>query len=115
VVVPLLIIALVLSKNADFKPKLVWVGLIGYLFYNYAFYLFGAALNNVFLLYIAIYTLSYFALIFILAALPVTNIIGTSKLLNAVSVFLLLISTMLCLVEMPPCFTFIKTGAMPEM
>jgi len=115
VVVPLLIIALVLSKNADFKPKLVWVGLIGYLFYNYAFYLFGAALNNVFLLYIAIYTLSYFALIFILAALPVTNIIGTSKLLMAISVFLLLISTMLCLVEMPPCFTFIKTGAMPEI
>jgi hypothetical protein len=115
VVVTLLIIALVLSKNTDFKPKLVWMGLMGFLFYNYAFYLFGAAFNNVFLLYIAIYTLSFFALIFGLAALPVKNITGTSKLLRAVSVFLLLISAMLCLVEISPCFTFITTGAMPEI
>ena len=115
VVVPLLIIALVLSKNADFKPTLVWMGLMNYLFYNYAFYLFGAAFNNVFLLYVAIYTLSFFALIFGLMTLPVKNIIGTSKILRAVSVFLLLISAMLFLVEIPPCFTFITTGAMPEI
>ncbi|MCY7293157.1 MAG: hypothetical protein LH615_13345 [Ferruginibacter sp.] len=125
VAVPSLIIALVLSKNGDFKPKLVWLGLMGYLFYNYAFYLFGAAFNNIFLLYVAIYTLSFFALIMGLAALPVQNIIGTSKILRneipilsgqrAVSFFLILISIMLCLVEIPPCFTFITKGAIPEI
>ena len=115
VVLPLLIIALVLSINADFKPKLVWLGLMGYLFYNYAFYLFGAAFNNVFLLYVAIYTLSFFTLIFGLVVLPVKNVIGTSKLLRAVSLFLSLISAMLCMVEIPPCFTFVTTGAIPEI
>ena len=115
VVVPVLIIALVLSKNVDFKPKLIWLGLMGYLFYNYAFYLFGAAFNNIFLLYVAIYTLSFFSLILGLMALPIKNIIGTSRILRGVSFFLLLISAMLCLVEIPPCFTFITTGAMPEI
>lgn len=125
VVVPALIIALVLSKNGDFKPKLVWLGLMGYLFYNYAFYLFGAAFNKIFLLYVAIYTLSFFALIMGLAALPVQNIICTSKILRneipillgqrVVSFFLILISIMLCLVEIPPCFTFITKGVIPEI
>jgi hypothetical protein len=115
VVVPLLIITLILLKNGDFKTRLIWLGLMGYLFYNYAFYLFGAAFNNIFLLYVAIYTLSFFSLILGLMALPIKNIIGTSKILRGVSFFLLLISAMLCLVEIPPCFTFITTGAMPEI
>lgn len=115
VVVPLLIITLILSKNGDFKARLIWLGLLGYLFYNYAFYLFGAAFNNIFLLYVAIYTLSFFSLILGLIAWPVKNIINTSKVVRSVSVFLILISIMLCIVEIPPCFTFITTGALPEI
>jgi hypothetical protein len=115
VVVPLLIITLILLKNGDFKTRLIWLGLMGYLFYNYAFYLFGAAFNNIFLLYVAIYTLSFFALIVGLAALPAKNIIGTSKIIRGVSFFLILISIMLCLVEIPPCFTIITKGEIPEI
>ncbi len=115
VVVPSLSIALVLSKNGNFKPKLIWMGLMGYLFYNYAFYLFGSAFNNIFLLYVAIYTLSFFALIVGLAALPVQNIIGTSKILRGVSFFLILILVMLCIVEVLPCIIFITKGETPEI
>jgi hypothetical protein len=32
---------------------LLWLGAVGYAFYNYAFYLFGAALNAFFPLYVA--------------------------------------------------------------
>ncbi len=91
------------------------MGLMGYLFYNYAFYLFGSAFNNIFLLYVAIYTLSFFALIVGLAALPVQNIIGTSKILRGVSFFLILILVMLCIVEVLPCIIFITKGETPEI
>jgi hypothetical protein len=115
VVVPSLTIALVLSLNDDLKSKLVWFGLMGYLFYTYAFYLFGATFNNIFLLYVAIYALSFFALIIGLLSLPVKNIISSAKILRVVSIFLILISIMLCVVEIPPCFTFIAKGAIPEI
>lgn len=115
VVVPILFIVLIVSKNGDLKPKLIWLGLISYLFYTYAFYLFGAAFNNIFLLYVAIYATSFFAMITALISLPVKNIIGTSKILRGVSIFLILISIMLCIVEIPPCFTFITKGTLPEI
>ncbi len=115
VVIPLLIIVLITSKNGDFKFNFIMLGLISYLFYTYAFYLFGAAFNDMFLLYIAIYATSFFAIITSLISFPVKNIIATSKILRGISVFLILISVMLCVVEVPPCFTFITKGTLPQI
>ena len=52
VAVPLLVIALVMARRGSVPGLLSWLGLVGYAVYNYAYYLFGAALNAFFLLYV---------------------------------------------------------------
>ena len=47
VAVPLLFAGLVRAAAGSIRGLLLWLGLIGYALYNYAFYLFGAALNRV--------------------------------------------------------------------
>ncbi|PQJ26819.1 hypothetical protein BSZ35_17955 [Salinibacter sp. 10B] len=69
VAAPLLVGALIGARQGSRKAFLVWMGMLAYTFYNYAFYLFGAAFNSLFLVYAILYTLSGFALVFGLASL----------------------------------------------
>lgn len=67
--VPILAAALVFAARGSQKARLIWLGALDYMLYNYAFYLFGAAFNAFFLLYAALLGLSIFALIFGLISL----------------------------------------------
>jgi hypothetical protein len=71
VAVPLLIAALILSLRGSVRAQLVWLGMLDYTLYNYAYYLFGTAFNRFFLIYVALFTLSMLALIFALANVEV--------------------------------------------
>lgn len=64
VATPLFIGALVAARRGSTRATLVWLGMLVYSLYSYAFYLFGAAFNSLFLVYVLLYTLSAFALIF---------------------------------------------------
>lgn len=46
------------AAAGSIRGLLLWLGLIGYALYNYAFYLFGAALNAFFPIYLAALVLS---------------------------------------------------------
>ena len=74
IAVPMLFTALFLAMGGSQRAQLVWLGMLAYTLYNYAFYLFGAALNNFFLVYAALFTLSIFALIFGLTSLDAKGI-----------------------------------------
>jgi hypothetical protein len=65
VVVPLMIVAIFLAQKGSFRWFLILLGLLGYVFYNFAFYLFGAAFNSFFLIYTTLLTTSASSLIFI--------------------------------------------------
>ena len=67
VAVPLLFAAGVLVDRGSVRGLLLWLGLIAYAMYNCAFYLFGAALNRFFLIYVVALVLSGLLL---LLALP---------------------------------------------
>jgi hypothetical protein len=71
VAVPMLVTALILSMRGSQRAQLIWLGMLDYTLYNYAFYLFGTAFNGFFLVYVALFALSIFALIFGLVALDV--------------------------------------------
>lgn len=71
VATPLFIGALIGARRGSRRAGLVWMGILAYTLYNYAFYLFGAAFNSLFLVYVVLFTLSGFALVFGLAALDV--------------------------------------------
>jgi hypothetical protein len=74
VAVAILIGALIFAQRGSFRAQLVWLGMLDYTLYNYAYYLFGAAFNRFFLIYVALFTLSIFALIFGLANVDVQGI-----------------------------------------
>lgn len=72
--VPSLALALFLSRRGSLRARLVWMGALDYMLYNYAFYLFGTAFNVLFLVYVALLGLSIFALIFALPNLDTATI-----------------------------------------
>ena len=59
----LLLVVLVKLRNSSEKIYLVWIALIGYLFYAYGIYAFDRVYTMFFLCYIAIFSLSLFSLI----------------------------------------------------
>ena len=67
VAVPLLLTGFVRAAAGSIRGVLLWLGLIGYALYNYAFYLFGAAVNAFFPLYVAALVLAATVLILALA------------------------------------------------
>lgn len=64
VAVPVLLASIWWAQRGSLRAQLVWMGLLDYMLYNFAFYLFGAAFNAFFLLYVALFTLSIYALIY---------------------------------------------------
>ena len=72
--VPMLTVAVVLVRRGSTRGVLLWLGMLGYIVYNYAFYLFGAALNSFFVLYLVAFTLSVVTLILSISRLDVVGI-----------------------------------------
>lgn len=63
VAVPLLLGAVRLASRGSVRARLVWLGVLAYAVYNYAYYLLGAALNAHFALYLAAVLVASVALI----------------------------------------------------
>lgn len=116
VVLPLLILSILKTKKGSAKSLLLWTGMLAYMLYNYAFYLFGAAFNWFFLLYAGIFCLSIYALFIRLATLNVIDIatrfsVRTPRKLLAT--FLVFVSAPLAIFEISQCIAFIVNGKMP--
>jgi len=71
---PLLVGGLVLAGRGSRRAQLVWLAMLAYMVYGYAYYLFGAAFNPFFLVYVAIFALGGLALLFAVAHLDVGEI-----------------------------------------
>jgi hypothetical protein len=74
VAVPLLISGLLMKRRGSAQGMLLWLGVIAYAVYNYAFYLLGAALNAFFPLYVLALVLSVVTLSVGLARLDVADV-----------------------------------------
>ena len=115
--VPLLIGAMMLSKRGSSRAGLVWMGMLVYAIYNYTFYLFGAAFNWFFLFYVALCTLSIYALILGLSHLDVDEI---SQMFEAktpvrlISGFMLFFSLLLGGLWVARAASFLFTGQVPQ-
>ena len=70
-VVPLLVSALVLARRGAVRALIVWLGVLGYSSYNYAYYMLGAALNAFFPLYVLLLVLSVVTLILVVTRIDV--------------------------------------------
>jgi hypothetical protein len=75
VAAPLLLVGLVRTAVGSVRGLLLWLGLIGYALYNYAFYLFGAALNAFFPIYVVALVLAVTVLILALSQIDATRFV----------------------------------------
>lgn len=91
--------------------------MLAYMFYNYAFYVFGAVFNPFFLLYVAVFSLSFFALLF---SLPRLDIVTLTQRLHPtvpvrwVSGFLLFLVVVLGGVELSQVLGTLVSGRTPQ-
>src|SRR5271157_4966024 len=74
VVLPILVIAAVLALRGSDAARLIWLGTLAYLVYNFAGYAFGLHFNAIFPAYCGILGLSFYALAWSFPALPVAQI-----------------------------------------
>jgi hypothetical protein len=74
VVVPLLVWALVAAGRGSRRGELVWYAMLGYVVYNYAYYLFGARMNELFPAYVALLVLPTVSLAVLLHRADVAGI-----------------------------------------
>jgi len=114
-VIPAMGLTLWRAGKGSLRARLIWMGLLLYLLYNYAFYLFGALFNAAFLLYAAVFSLSIFGLIYGLSTLPDFEIQLKSKAVRWVAGYLLLIAIILLMVEFIPAVRYIFTRETPEI
>jgi hypothetical protein len=71
---PLLVVSRRRAALESTRGLLIWLGMMAYAVYNYAFYLFGAALNAFFPLYVATLVVAIVALMLSLAQLNVSAV-----------------------------------------
>jgi hypothetical protein len=76
VALPLLVAAPITARRDSVPGLVVWLGLLGYAIYNYAFYLFGAVFNAFFPLYVAALIAAAVALTLALAGIDVAGVAG---------------------------------------
>ena len=74
VVLPLLAVAATFARRGSLRALLVWLGVLAYAIYNYAYYAFGAALNIFFPLYLAALITAAVSLTLGLAAIGPTTV-----------------------------------------
>ncbi len=118
VAVPILVAALVFARRGSLTATLIWMGMLDYMLYNYAFYLFGAAFNAFFLIYAALLGLSIFALIFGLARLDPSAIrsrFGKKTPVRWIGGYFLFVATGLSLVYVIQSLGYVFTGQLPSI
>ena len=118
VAIPILIVAMRLSVLGSTRAMLVWLGVLDYFLYNYAFYLFGAAFNWFFLIYVALLGLSIFALIFGLVGLDVSGIatlVSPRFPVRWIAGYMLFVAAGLTFIYVAQSVGFIFTGVLPSI
>jgi hypothetical protein len=117
--VPLLVLGALLYRRGSPRGAALLSGVLTYFLYNYASMAFGAAYNNMFLVYLAIFSASLFALVVALAsfdvrALPAHFANGLPR--RGISVFLIVSGVVLLAVWLfLSILPGLLSGAAPEL
>ncbi|MGM0445860.1 MAG: hypothetical protein ACQEQH_05580 [Bacillota bacterium] len=116
--IPIFIYALVLFKKKQILGLLLIFSMIFYSFYNYAFYLFSAALNSMFLIYVTIFTLSFYSILIIIRKIDVDSIARKFKEKTPVKLiggFMIVVGIILGIFHISLSLSYVLTGKVPEI
>ena len=116
-VVPLMLLSLAYLKKRPVMARLIWMGSLWYMIYNYMFYMFGATFNVFFLIYIAIFTLSGYTLIFALMksdAIYISKSFAARTPVKWISGFMMFFAILLGTLWIMMSLSFVFTGVVPQ-
>lgn len=117
IAVPLLLWSLRAARRGAARAMLVWMAMLVYMLYNYAYYVFGAVFNPLFLIYVALFSLPLFALIFSLPRLDVaalTRHFGPATPARPIAGFIIFLAIVLGGVELGQVFSALLSGRAPQ-
>lgn len=117
--IPVAIGAMILASRNSVAGKLLWGGSLWYMIYNYVFYMYGAAFNYFFLLYVLIFILSLWAFVLLavdLSASPELKAAAASRKVpvRRISIYMLFFALFIGGMWVSLCLGFIFTGIVPE-
>ena len=118
VVAPLLAAATVLAARGSIRAHLVWLGLLQTTLYNFAYYLFGAAFNWFFPVYVALFGISIWTLVAGLIGLDVGDIrahFGARTPTRAIGAYMLIVGLGLSTVYLANWLMFVIGGQLPSI
>jgi len=116
IAVPLMVLSLIFASRGSLKAQLVWIGTLGYMLYNYIFYLYGAAFNQFFLIYVLLFTLSIYALVFAMTkidAMEVSQEFNVGTPVKWISGFMMFFAVLLGALWIAMSLSFVFTGQVP--
>lgn len=115
--VPILAASLTLSIRGSLRAQAVWIGALAYGIYNSAYYVFGAAFNDIFLIHIAVLTLSIWAIAMAVPGLDVGTIaaaFGAGRGVRWIGAFLALVGAILGGLWVALAIRFAVTGELMQ-
>lgn len=115
---PLFLGALIFYAKGSRRAHLIWLGMLYYCIYNFSYYLFGAAFNWFFPIYVALFVLGIFTLIFGIIELDINKVeklIKGKSHLKFVSIYMSFMSGSLAMVWIGQWLNFVLTGNLPEI
>jgi hypothetical protein len=118
VAIPLFVVALFLARGGSLRAQLVWLGMLDYMLYNSAFYLFGATFNMFFLLYVALFALSIYAMIFVFIGIDIKAIgqqFGPKTPVKSIGGYMLFVAIGLSTVYIVQSLGFVISGQVPQI
>lgn len=116
--VPILLISIFSARRGSLKARLIWLGILDYMLYNYAFYLFGAAFNAFFLFYASLLGLSIFALIYAVTDIDPNEIhshFREKTPVKWIGGYFIFVACGLSIVYLIQSIGFIMTGKLPSI
>jgi len=118
VAVPLFVGSLIMAMRGSRRGHLVWLGMLAYMLYNFAYYLFGTVFNSFFLLYVAILDLSMMALLFALVRMDAAAVgrrFRPATPARWIAGFMVFVALGLTVVYGAMSLSFVTSGQIPEI
>lgn len=117
VALPLLIGSMIFARRGSDRAVLLWFGTLTFTLYNYAFYLFAAAFNWFFWIYVALFSLSIFALFFGLTQIDadeISNKFSSNTPVKFIAGYIIAFALFMGLMWIARSLSFFTTGQVPQ-
>ncbi len=117
-VVPVLLISGIKGHRGSVPARLVWLGTLGYLLYNFVLYAFGVRFNALFFVYCATLGLCFYATVFSVPLIPIDQVAhtyGPRAPRRTIAVFFLVLAMAFAAFDLPEDIAATLAGRVPQM